>query len=65
MAVHESGDWERRAIGPLLGSGEGILKQKAAGGFFQAKKRGGKKSISWFIITSVHSGLQASDVQTP
>lgn len=33
MAVHESGDWERRAIGPLLGSGEGVLKQKAAPGF--------------------------------
>lgn len=29
MAVHESGDWERRVIGPLLGSGEGVLKQKA------------------------------------
>lgn len=30
MAAHESGDLERRAIGPPLGSGEGILKQKDA-----------------------------------
>lgn len=33
MAAHESGDLERRAIGPPLGSGEGILKQKDARSF--------------------------------
>lgn len=38
MAVHESGDGERRTIGPLLGPGEGILKQKAAPSFLTQGK---------------------------
>lgn len=33
MAVHESGDFKRRAIGPLLGTGGGRLKAEGCPGF--------------------------------